>query len=177
MNSRYAPVEALEGQADHPEPVRLHKVLTNFVPGGTERQVLNLVRGLDRGMFELDFSCLDRTGGYLEAFEALKVPIAEYRIRKLYHPQCFLQQLRFASMLRARRIHITHSYNFYANVFAIPAARLAGVPVVLASVRDRGVYLTAAQKKTAALGPGPGGPGAGQRRLDSRLVTGTGSER
>jgi glycosyltransferase involved in cell wall biosynthesis len=57
-----------------------------------------------------------------------------------------MQQWRFAAYLRSQRIQIMHSYNFYANMFAIPAARMARIPVVLASIRDRGVYLTPKQK-------------------------------
>ncbi len=139
--------EPLDEPAIEPEPIRLLKVLTNFFPGGTERQALNLVRGIDRDKFDLHFSCLERVGDYLESFEALDMPIREFRVKRLYHPQCFMQQVRFAAHLREQHIQIMHSYNFYANVFAVPAARLAGVPVVLASVRDRGVYLSAAQRK------------------------------
>ena len=40
-----------------------------------------------------------------------------------------------------------HSYNFYPNVFAIPAARLARTPVVLASIRDTGAQLTPRQRR------------------------------
>ncbi|MEE4175226.1 MAG: glycosyltransferase [Xanthomonadales bacterium] len=129
------------------EPIRLCKVVTGFFTGGTELQVLNLARGLDRQRFDLSFACLDRDGDHLAAYEALGAPIEEYRIRQLYHPHTFRQQLRFAAALRKQRVQVVHSYNFYSNVFAIPAARMARVPVVLASIRDRGVYLTPAQKK------------------------------
>jgi len=54
--------------------------------------------------------------------------------------------MRFAAHLRTQRTQVAHSYNFYANMFSIPAARMARVPVVLASIRDRGVYLTPNQK-------------------------------
>src|SRR5205823_1812853 len=37
--------------------------------------------------------------------------------------------------------------SFYGNVFAIPPARAAGVPVVIASIRDRAPYLTPMQKR------------------------------
>ncbi len=129
-----------------PEPIRLLKVMTTYFSGGTEGQVLNLVRHLDREAFDLQFSCLRKGGDVLAEFEKLRIPISEFQIRNLYMPQTFLQQWRFAQYLRSQRIQIVHSYNFYANVFAIPAARLARVPVVLASIRDRGVYLTPAQK-------------------------------
>ncbi len=126
--------------------VRLMKVVTNCYNGGTEGQVLNLARNLDREKFDLSFSCLRKRGDILNEFEKLNAPISEFRIKSLYKPQTLLQQARFSAHLRARRIDIVHSYNFYANFFAIPAARMAGVPLVLASVRDRGVYLTPIQK-------------------------------
>lgn len=127
--------------------IRILKFVTGFFTGGTELQVLKLVQGIDRERFDLSFSCFEREGNHLADYEALGAPISEFRIDRLYRPQCFRQQLRFAALLRRQRIQILHSYNFYANAFAIPAGRLAGVPVVLASVRDRGVYLTPAQKR------------------------------
>lgn len=139
------------GQKANPEAIRLKKVMTGFFTGGTELQVLNLVRGLDRERFDLSFASLDRSGDHLKDFEALAIPIEEFKIKSLYHPHSFRQQARFASQLRRQRIQILHSYNFYSNVFAVPAARMAGVPVVLASVRDQGVYLNTAQKKLQAL--------------------------
>lgn len=128
------------------DPIRLLKVMPTYFPGGTEGQVLNLVRRMDRQAFVLQFACLRKVGDMLSEFEMLEIPISEFRIRNLYRPQTFMQQWRFAAYLRAQRIQIVHSYNFYANMFAIPAARMARIPVVLASIRDRGVYLTPNQK-------------------------------
>lgn len=128
------------------DPIRLLKVLTTYFHGGTEGQVLNLVRHLDRQAFDLEFACLRKGGDMLDEFEKLHIPIREFRIRNLYAPGTFLQQWRFAAYLRAQRMQIVHSYNFHSNIFAIPAARMARVPVVLASIRDRGVYLTPNQK-------------------------------
>jgi len=129
-----------------PQPIRLLKVMTTYFRGGTEGQVLNLVQHLDRKAFDLQFACLRKGGDMLADFEKLNIPISEFRIRNLYGPRTVLQQMRFAAHLRTQNFQIAHSYNFYANMFAIPAARLARVPVVLASIRDRGVYLTPNQK-------------------------------
>lgn len=128
------------------EPIRLLKIMTTFFHGGTEGQVLNLVRHLDRHAFDLQFSCLRKGGDMLGEFQKCNIPISEFRIKNLYAPGTFLQQWHFAAHLRKQNIQIAHSYNFYANMFAIPAARMARVPVVLASIRDRGVYLTPNQK-------------------------------
>lgn len=129
-----------------PDPIRLLKVMTTYFQGGTEGQVLNLVRHLDRRSFDLQFACLKKGGELLAEFEKLSIPITEFRIKNLYGPGTFMQQWRFANHLRTQNIQIAHSYNFYANMFAIPAARMARVPVVFASIRDRGVYLTPNQK-------------------------------
>ena len=40
-----------------------------------------------------------------------------------------------------------HTYSFYANVFAVPAARLGRVPVVVASIRDTGAYITPMKRR------------------------------
>lgn len=151
MTPPSASAPSLQRAFPGPDSLRLKKVVTGFFTGGTELQVLNLARNLDRQAFDLSFACLDHDGDHLPAFEALGAPIEEYRFSRLYHPNCFRQQLRLAAQLRRERIQVLHSYNFYSTVFAVPAARLAGVPVVLASIRDQGVYLSAAQKKLQRL--------------------------
>jgi glycosyltransferase involved in cell wall biosynthesis len=40
-----------------------------------------------------------------------------------------------------------HTYGFWANVFGIPAARVAGTPVVLGAIRDNGDHITPAQRR------------------------------
>ncbi|RPH94741.1 MAG: glycosyltransferase [Lysobacterales bacterium] len=148
MRTHAAAASLIDLGTGGPEPIRLLKVMTTYFHGGTEGQVLNLVRHLDRQAFNLQFACLRKGGDMLDEFEKLNIPISEFRIRNLYGPRTFLQQWRFADHLRTQNIQIAHSYNFYANIFAIPAARMARVPVVLASIRDRGVYLTPNQKMT-----------------------------
>jgi glycosyltransferase involved in cell wall biosynthesis len=52
-------------------------------------------------------------------------------------PRFALAVLQLASFLRAHRIRLVHSFDFYSNLLGVPAARLAGVPVI-ASQRDLG---------------------------------------
>lgn len=154
MNSDFAlsqadELEATRVEARRPnseiEPVRLVKFMTRFGLGGTERQVANLAARLDRERFDLRFACLMRWGEWVPEIESRGISIDEYPINRLYGFRTWARQRQFSRALVARRTQIMHSYNFYANVFSIPAARLARVPCVMASVRDLGVYMTPAQ--------------------------------
>jgi len=126
--------------------VRLLKFVTLFGVGGTERQMVTLASGLDASRFHLHLACLRRTGELLDRMEILRTaPPVEYGITNLYNGGAFRERLRFAAYLRRHRIQIVHTYSFYPNVFAIAAARLVRTPVVIASIRDMGVYLTPLQ--------------------------------
>jgi L-malate glycosyltransferase len=129
------------------EPLRIVKFVTVFGGGGTERQFVNLGLTLDVEQFDLRFACLGRRGALLPEVEERGIPTHEYAIGSFYSLRYVRQALRLAADLRRDGIDIVHAYSFYGNVFAVPAARLAGVPVVIASIRDRGVYLTPNQKR------------------------------
>ncbi|HKY32048.1 MAG TPA: glycosyltransferase, partial [Candidatus Polarisedimenticolia bacterium] len=131
----------------HEDRARVLAVITNFHIGGTERQFLALARRLDRRRFALSAACLRREGPLLPEMQKAAVPVEEHRIRSLYHPRTVGDQVRLASSLRRRRVHIVHTYGFYPNAFAVPAARLAATPVVIASIRDIGDIWTPLQRR------------------------------
>jgi glycosyltransferase involved in cell wall biosynthesis len=128
------------------EPVRVLTFLTNFLIGGTERQVVNLVRHHDRSRFDVHLACFRSKGPLLPEIDAHAVTLSEYPISTLPSPRTLFQQWRLLRYIKARGIRIVHSFGFYANVFAVPAARMAGADVVLASIRDTGDHLTGLQK-------------------------------
>ena len=128
------------------ERIRLLMFVNGFGMGGTERHVVNLGRAIDHSRFDLHLACFQRTGHFLQDIEHRRIPIREYPIDSLHNHRTLWQQLQFARDLKRHRIQIVHTYNFYPNVFALPAARLAGVPLVVASIRDTGVYQTRMQK-------------------------------
>ena len=144
------------------EAVRLLKFVAIFATGGTERQFVNLALSLEGSRFRVHFGCLRRWGQLLEEIDGRGIPIFERRgcfewssgrgaCRRYGHDLqtllrfLSLRQWRLARDIRRHGIQIVHTYGFYANVFAIPAARLAGARIV-ASIRDLGVYLSPRQR-------------------------------
>lgn len=130
-------------ESAHPSSrVRVLQFITNLFIGGTERQVTSLTGRLDTSRFEPYVGCLIRQGQLLDEIIRLGILVAEYRVRRLYGARTLWEGLRLARDLRRMRIDVVHTYTFHGNVFAIPAARLAGVSAVVASIRDRGVDLS-----------------------------------
>ena len=127
------------------EPIRLLKFLAFLAIGGSERQVFNIRAGLDPSRFDLHLGCFGCLNEQI-AVDLSGTPLEVYKIKNLYGLRAIKECLRLASYLKQNRIDIVHAYNFYANVFALPAARLVRVPVVLASIRDTGENLTARQR-------------------------------
>jgi glycosyltransferase involved in cell wall biosynthesis len=128
--------------------IRLLKFVTVFAIGGTERQVVGMAQGLDRTRFDLHLACLRCMGELLKQVDTLEHSgLVEYKITNLFNRGALRERVRFARYLRRHRIEIVHTYSFYPNVFAIPAARLARTPVVVASIRDMGAYLTPLQRR------------------------------
>jgi glycosyltransferase involved in cell wall biosynthesis len=131
--------------------VRLLKIVPTLRYGGTERQFMALSASLDAGRFRVELACL-RPGGGLAA-EAVRhgLPVDTYDIGPFRSARTLALQAKLARDIARRRIDVVHAYNFYGNVFAVPPARLAGAPVVIASIRDCGPYLTPMQLRVQRL--------------------------
>jgi L-malate glycosyltransferase len=143
------PAYTEEGAASR---IQLVKFLTTFGVGGTEKQVANLTKRMDRRAFDVSFACMNRWGELIQEIEDHQgIEVSEYPLESLYELNAFRQQWRFAKALRRGRTQILHSYNFYANMFSLPAAKLAGVPCIIASIRDMGIYLSPAKLQAQKL--------------------------
>jgi glycosyltransferase involved in cell wall biosynthesis len=126
--------------------VKLMKFVTQFGPGGTERQFVNLGLALEPSRFALHFGCLRRSGALMQEIDARGIPVVDYNVWSFRNPRAALAQVRLARDIRRRGVRIVHTYGYSANLFAVPAAKLAGTRVV-ASIRDLGVYLSPNQQR------------------------------
>jgi len=118
--------------------------ITSFHPGGTERQMTELIRRLDRDRFDVHVACFHKQGAWLPRVEA-SAPVTGFPIRGFARPATLARAAAFARWCRARRIAVVQSCDLYANTFALPAAALAGVPVRIGSRRELNPDKTAAQ--------------------------------
>ena len=118
-----------------PPQIPVAVFITSFHPGGTERQMTELVRRIDRRRFDVQVACFHREGAWLRSVEEC-APVTAFPIRGFARPGTIAQLAAFARWCRARRIAVLQTCDLYANTFGLPAAAMAGVPVRLGSRRE-----------------------------------------
>lgn len=119
--------------------------LSTFDAGGTERQMVSLMRGLADGPFEVHAACFFATGPWLAAAQAKVASVAAFPIHGFARLDTWRQTQRFAEWCQARQIRAVITSDFYTNVFGLTGARLAGVPVRIGGRREINTDKTAAK--------------------------------
>lgn len=106
--------------------------------------MIELARRLDRGTFQVHLACFHRTGPWLARAETFSASVAEFPIRSFRQASTLAQMRAFAGWCRETGISVLHATDLYTNVFALPAAALAGVPVRIGNRREINPDKTAA---------------------------------
>lgn len=120
----------------------------SFHQGGSERQAVQLTRLLHEDKTHKIFvATLNNEGvlkGEMEQFGFSNIP--EFKLTSFFNTNFLKQLKRFASFLRENNIEIIQTHDFYTNIFGIAAAKLARVPLKIASKRETGGMRSPSQK-------------------------------
>lgn len=109
--------------------------------GGTERQLVEHLRRLDRDERELDLCCLQKLGEFMPEVRSLGIEPHEFHLKgSLARPNTGVQVARLALRLRRQGTDLLHCHDFYSNLVGAAAARLAGLPYII-SRRDLGAWV------------------------------------
>jgi glycosyltransferase involved in cell wall biosynthesis len=111
-------------------------LLTSFDVGGTERQMVELLRRLDRTTFDIHLACFHRRGALESRATERIASIAAFPIRGFQRPSTLRHLLAFARWCRRLDARIVHTCELYANIFGLPGAALAGVPFRIGNRRE-----------------------------------------
>jgi L-malate glycosyltransferase len=136
------------GTATHPAPGRrpagVCLLIGQLGLGGTEKQVVLLAQGLHRRGIDVNVLLLFKGGPREDALRAAGVPVvhlgfvADVRPWKL--PANIRAFARLVLHLRRLRPDVLHAFLFHSYVTAAPAARLAGIKVLIAGRRSLGNF-------------------------------------
>jgi glycosyltransferase involved in cell wall biosynthesis len=117
-------------------PLPIAFVMASFDPGGTERQMTELIRRLDRTRWSVHVATFRPRGAWFDRVAECAASIAVFPLTSFKSPSVPLHLARFARWCRDQRIAVVHTAELYSNVFGLPGAALASVPVRVANRRE-----------------------------------------
>ena len=107
-------------------------LITEFEVGGAENMLYEVATRIDRQRYNSYAACLTGRGAIGEKLSASGIEVEYFCMRNRLDFRIFR---RLVKLLKKNDIHILHSYLFHANFIGRIAGKLAGVPVIISSIR------------------------------------------
>jgi L-malate glycosyltransferase len=159
------PVEVANSVSERHEPRRkVLFVVDTLDLGGTETQTMQLARQLKANGHSVAVGCLHPGGVLAQDLIKEGIPVVEFpKPGSLLSLNGAYQMFRLACFIRRNKFDVVHAHDLWANLMAVPAARITGAPVILSSQRELGIlfWYTPFRRKVIAT----------IHRLSSQVVT------
>lgn len=121
-----------------PAPVPVLLMVRELNLGGSERQMAETAKGLDRGCFDPRVGCFRPAGLRGDDLRDAGVPIVHFPVPSLASVKGAVS---IAGYIREQGVRLVHTFDTPANLYGVPAARLAGSAIVVSSQRvHRGLW-------------------------------------
>src|SRR5580658_5466851 len=104
--------------------------------GGSERQLREIARALDRSRFQPHAGCFRPEGEGRGELEAAGIPVAHFPVHSFGSLRVVSGAWELARYVRRHKIRLVHTFDYPATVFAIPASRFLTSSVVVSSQRS-----------------------------------------
>lgn len=118
-----------------PSPTPVLLLARELGVGGSERQLTETARGLDRSRFTPHVGCLISGGLRQAELAAAQVPVVTFPVSSFLSPSALQGAWLMRHYVRQYGIQIVHSFDVPMNVFGAASALAARAPVVLISQR------------------------------------------
>ncbi len=115
-------------------------IIDKLVPAGTQTNLLQIVKRLDRNKFNPHVIALMEGGDLLEEFCAAGVNPVVLKVRKVYGFSGFKAFSFLRKYMKKEKIDIVQTHFLHADILGTFAARLAGVPKIITARRDEGFW-------------------------------------
>jgi glycosyltransferase involved in cell wall biosynthesis len=116
-----------------PHPVLL--LARHLDLGGTERQLAEMARQLDRAYFEPHVACFSSGGRRAAELAQAGIPVLSLEMRSFKPPASLHSARRLVDYVRRQRIELLHAFDVPACLFAVPLLKTFSSAVVLSSQR------------------------------------------
>ncbi len=119
--------------------------------GGSERQMTEVAKALDRSVFEVHVGCFRPAGMRGEELRDFRIPIAQFPVQSYRSPDGIREALRLSRYIHRNRIAIVHTWDYPLNVFAPVIARTMTRAIAISSQRSDRALIPAAYRRLTAL--------------------------
>lgn len=119
-------------------------ILVDCLPGitaGTERQIYELAKGLDKNKYDVTIASLETVGvAPGDLIRTIGCRFMTWKVKRIYGLSGLTQGLSFYQYLKTNKIKIVMTYHFSSDIWGTWWAALAGVPVIISNRRDIGFW-------------------------------------
>jgi glycosyltransferase involved in cell wall biosynthesis len=134
-------------------------MIDRLFPGGTETQLVALIRHLNSSRVQPYLCLLDGEDDISRSMEPGNCPVLRLGVRSLTDRRTVRKAVRLVRFLRRYRIDILQLYFPDSTYFGVPLGRLAGVPYIIRTRNNLNHWMTPAHRRLG--------------RVFNRLVTAT----
>jgi len=110
--------------------------MTSFEPGGTERQMIELVRRLDSSRWTVHLACFKASGAWFHRVEEVAASVTEFPVTSFKSPNLVQQIIAFSQWCRRLNIAVVYTAAMPSNIFGLPGAAMARIPVRIGNRRE-----------------------------------------
>jgi glycosyltransferase involved in cell wall biosynthesis len=103
--------------------------------GGTEKQIAEVAKGLDRDRFEAHVGCFVSGGMRADELAAAGIPIVPFDVRSFKSPSAISAARQMGRYIRQKHIEIVHTFDVPTDVFGVFTAAAYKAPFIISSQR------------------------------------------
>jgi glycosyltransferase involved in cell wall biosynthesis len=126
----------------HRLPVRVCFLIDRLTRGGTETQLLALIRVLDRTRVEPALVLLDGEDEESRSLEPADCPVLRLGVRSLHRPHALAAAARLRRFWRTYGTNVLQVYFLDSTYFGVPLARASGIRRIVRVRNNLGHWLT-----------------------------------
>lgn len=104
--------------------------------GGSERQMTEIAKTLDRSRFTPHVGCFRPKGMRGAELTAAAVPVVHFPVDSFHSPGSIIQAWKLRNYIRRHGIRLVHAFDYPLTLFAVPLARWLTPVAVLSSQRS-----------------------------------------
>ena len=113
--------------------IKVCYVITTLGKGGAEKQLFELIYGIDKSIFSPSIISLSQGGYWKERIEGLDIPVFDLPRKKNKE---ISRLIKLTGLIRTISPDIVHTYMWSANTYGRIASIILNIPVIIASERN-----------------------------------------